>query len=75
MRNLYIFIYTSILLYSIGLTPQRQVYTYPHTLAKTTRHSVLLKNFRKDYVLEEAMKVPIPMDDSLNDSMVCLNLQ
>ena len=42
------------------MTPQRHDFSYPRGLAPAPRHSALLSQFRKDYILDEAMNTPIP---------------
>ena len=57
--------------YFIGTTPKRREFNYPKILTKTGRHSTILKEFRSEYILEEAMNLPVP-DDSFTESEVCL---
>ncbi|KAI0224733.1 Kinesin-like protein KIF11-A [Lamellibrachia satsuma] len=42
-----------------GTTPQRQDFSYPRSLMHTDRHSLILADFRRDYILEEIVNTPI----------------
>ena len=44
----------------LGATPQRHGFDYPRGLADPPRHSLILTQFRKDYIMDEAMNTPIP---------------
>ncbi|KAJ8025345.1 Kinesin-like protein KIF11 [Holothuria leucospilota] len=43
-----------------GTTPQRRDFTYPRTLEATEPHDILLRKFRMEQKLEEAIHVPLP---------------
>ena len=46
----------------VGTTPQRRDLSYPRTLVRTDRHSLVLADFRKDYIIEEDI-VGTPLAD------------
>ena len=51
----------------LGTTPQRREFSYPRVLSRTDRHSLLLKDFRDKYILNEAQNNVLPPSSSDED--------
>ena len=54
----------------LGTTPQRREFEYPRVLSKTSPHAKIVEEFRKNYIVQEALETDLPCDSDSDEDTV-----